>query len=462
MTPEPIHFIGIGGIGMSAIAQALVEKGVKITGSDLNNNQNVQRLKEMGVPIFLGHEGGNLRDAKTVVLSTAVKEDNLEYQAAKAHGLTILHRSEMLAELMNTAAERVCLAGTHGKTTTTTIMACLFEGAGKNPTVINGGIMNAYGTNTKMGDPDCFIVEADESDGSFVRFTPSIAVISNIDAEHMDHYGDFESLMRAFQTFAENTPPEGSVILGLDHPHVRILESRIKHPNILTFGFCDDAQFRAQNLQAHPNGMVFDVLVDGQIYMESVHLKAFGEHNVLNALSSIVAGYVCGFSPEDMSESLANFQGVQRRFTAIGEWNHVTFIDDYAHHPVEIEASLSSARKACRGNVIAILQPHRFSRLKHHFDDFATCCNQASRTIVLPVYPAGESPIPGYDHTTLAGKIPGPVHICEDNETLVGILSDVCAPGDMVVCMGAGSISSIARELPAQLALLQLTTKACA
>lgn len=451
MILEPIHFIGIGGIGMSAVAQALLEKGYRVSGSDLRDNPNTQRLEELGAKITIGHGAENIQGAQTVVISTAVAESNPELAAARKENLRILHRSEMLAEVMSTAAERICIAGTHGKTTTTTMMAALFEQADLNPTVINGGVMNAYGSNAKVGDSELFIVESDESDGSFTRFHPTVAVISNIDPEHMDHYGDFDSLMRSFENFAENTSPDGGVVLGIDHANVRLLKERLDHPWVTTFGFVDDAHFRAVNLRSHPEGMTFDVLYKDESYITDMQLKAFGVHNVLNALAVIAVGYLKGISVEDIALALAKYQGVQRRFTPVGTWNRVTVIDDYAHHPVEIEATLQAAKTASQGKVIAVVQPHRYSRLQNHFDEFATSCEMATFTIILPVFPAGEEPIPGIDHQHLAESMPGCVTGCDNPDELASLVSRLASPGDMVVCMGAGSISTISRKLPEQL-----------
>lgn len=451
MIVEPIHFIGIGGIGMSAIAQALLEKGYRVTGSDLNDNGNTQRLQELGAKITKGHQAENIQGAQTVVISTAVKPSNPELQAAQKDNLKILHRSEMLVEVMASAKERICIAGTHGKTSMTTMMAALFEAANVNPTVINGGIMNAYGSNTKIGADDYFIVEADESDGSFTRFAPTVAVVSNIDPEHMDHYGSFESLMEAFSTFITNAGDQGHCVLGIDHPNVRALVDTHGSSNVTTYGISENAQLQATNIQATSQGMSFDVDFNGGRFLTSVYLKAYGEHNVLNALATIATAKHYGFDGEKIKEALANFQGVQRRFTPVGNWNGVTIIDDYAHHPVEIEATLGAARKACKGNVIAVLQPHRYTRLQHHFQEFANSTQLANQSFVMPVFAAGEDPIIGSDSDALVHAIQGQAELCTDIETLTKRLKAICSPGDMVVCMGAGNITMMARELAGKL-----------
>ncbi len=440
-----IHFIGVGGIGMSGIAQLLSMRGYSISGSDLSKNSNTERLQNAGVQIEVGHGSAALEGKDVVVLSTDIKENNPELQEARARNLPILHRADMLALLM-VEKKGIAISGTHGKTTTTALTGWVFETAGLAPTVINGGIMNAWGSNIKAGEGDWCIAEADESDGSFLKLPRQISLITNIDPEHMDHYGSLEELHKAFETFAT----QGTAILGIDHPAVYALWQKIKatHPCI-TYGLHKEADVRAQNIRFTPRGSVFE-LVKGDQTLE-IFLSLYGQHNVLNALGVAAIALECGITASALQKAFSSFAGVQRRFTVVGEWDGITIIDDYAHHPVEIRATLRAAKDATQGRVIAVLEPHRYSRLAHHFQDFATCCEGADITIVLPVYAARELPLTGINHKALATAMTGDVHVCDGSEALSDLLQKITTKGDMIICLGAGSISSIAHGLPAAL-----------
>jgi len=457
-----IHFVGIGGIGMSGIAEILHNLGYSVRGSDIADNYNVERLRKMGIAISIGHAAGNLDDARVVVVSSAVKADNPELVAARARLVPVVRRAEMLAELMR-LKYAIAIGGTHGKTTTTSLIATVFEAANLDPTVINGGIINAYGTNARLGDSDWMVVEADESDGSFTKLPSTVAVVTNIDAEHMDHYGTFDKLREAFRTFVENIPFYGFACLCIDHPEVQALMSKVLDRKIVTYGFSPQALVRAVNLRSEKNGVRFDVVVTDRISGESrtiadLFLPMFGEHNVQNSLAAVAVAGELGLSDQVVRTALAGFAGVKRRFTKTGEANGVTVIDDYGHHPVEIAAVLRAARSATAGNVIAVVQPHRFSRLANLFEQFCTCFNDADTVIVADVYPAGEAPIPGIDKDGLVKGLQehghrhaAPLATPKDLATQV---AGIAKPGDMVVCLGAGSISLWAHALPGELEAL--------
>lgn len=442
---KSIHFIGVGGIGMSGIAQLLCMRGYRVSGSDLSRNANTERLQNAGVQIELGHGAAALEGKDVVVISTDIKEDNLELKEARMRKLPILHRADMLALLME-GKKGIAISGTHGKTTTTALAGWVFETAGFTPTVINGGIINAWESNIKAGEGDWCIAEADESDGSFLKLPRQISLITNIDPEHMDHYGSLEKLHAAFETFAM----QGTAVLGIDNSTVYALWQKIKetHPCI-TYGLHEDADVRAQNIRFTPRGSVFDLIKKGQT--QEMSLSLYGQHNVLNALGVAAIALECGITDAALTTAFGSFAGVQRRFTVVGEWEGVTIIDDYAHHPVEIRATLRAAKDATQGRVIAVLEPHRYSRLSHHFQDFTTCCEEADVTIVLPVYAARELPQMGITHEALATAMTGDVHVCDLPEALPNLLQKITTKGDMVICLGAGSISSIARALPAAL-----------
>jgi len=458
-----IHFVGIGGIGMSGIAEILHHQGYQVQGSDQADNYNVKRLRERGIPVSIGHRSENLGDASVVVISSAVKPSNPEVIAARAALLPVVRRAEMLGELMR-LKWAVAVGGTHGKTTTTSLVASLFDSAGLNPTVINGGIINDYGTNARLGSGDWMVVESDESDGSFTRLPATIAVVTNIDPEHMDHYHDFDAVRAAYDTFVQNIPFYGFAVLCIDHPEVQAMIPRVADRRIVTYGFSAQADVRAINLRADTTGTSFDVVFTdrktrAQTTLADVRLAVIGQHNVQNALAGLAIGHQLGFGETALRSGLSKFGGVKRRFTRTGEVNGITVVDDYGHHPVEIATTLKAARQAAgTGRVIAVVQPHRYSRLASLFNDFCTSCNEADVVIVADVYAAGESPIEGADRDALVAGMREhghrEVHALPNPEALPELITSLAHAGDLVICLGAGSISSWAQALPEQLAQL--------
>jgi UDP-N-acetylmuramate--alanine ligase len=458
----PIHFVGIGGIGMSGIAEVLHNLGYRVQGSDLAESANTRRLAGLGIPVRVGHSSDNLGEAKVIVVSSAVKPDNPEVLAARSRRLPIVRRAEMLGELMRLKWS-ITIAGTHGKTTTTSMIGALLETAGLDPTVINGGIINAYGTNTRLGAGDWMVVEADESDGTFTRLPATIAVVTNIDPEHLDFYGDFAALQQAFETFIGNIPFYGFAVLCIDHPVVQGMIARLSERRILTYGFSPQADVRAVNIRLGPDGSRYDAVIAGRISGEErtiadLFLPMFGEHNVQNSLSAVAIAEEMGLGDEVVRRSMRGFKGVRRRFTKTGEWNGVTIVDDYGHHPVEIAAVLKAARAIVAGRVIAVVQPHRYTRLAHLFDGFCTCFNDADIVLVADVYPAGEAPIEGISGPALVAGLSAHGHrnarALAGPEQLAPLLREIARPGDMVVCLGAGSVTNWANSLPAELARL--------
>lgn len=448
---KKIHFIGVGGIGMSGIAQLLAQRGYHVSGSDLSSNGNTARLQKMGVQVEFGHMATILKDKDLVVISTDIKEDNPELMQARTQNLPILHRAEMLALLME-GFHGIAISGTHGKTTTTALMGWVLETAGLDPTVINGGIMNIWESNIKDGQGHWCVVEADESDGSFIKLPREMALVTNIDPEHMDHYGCLDKLYDAFETFTTQLSAGGVAFLGIDHPQVYALWQKIKlKQRCVTYGTHPEAEVRADHICMTQNGATFELLRKEENY--PILLSLYGHHNVLNALGVAAVAFECGIDEKTLKQSFASFQGVQRRFTHVGDWQGVKIIDDYAHHPVEIRATLSAAKEASEGRVIAVLEPHRYSRLAHHFQDFATCCEGADMTIVLPVYAAREAPREGIDHEALVSVMKGDVYSCNGPQDLPPLVKKLAQEGDMVVCLGAGNISTLARALPMQLSL---------
>ena len=457
-----IHFVGIGGIGMSGIAEVMHNLGYQVQGSDAAEGANVLRLRERGVPIALGHAPENLGAARVVVVSSAVTGDNAEVAAACANFVPVVRRAEMLAELMRFKWS-IAVGGTHGKTTTTSMIGAFLDAAAFDPTVINGGIINAYGSNARTGDGDWMVVEADESDGTFVKLPSTIAVVTNIDPEHLDFYGDFETERRAFQAFVENIPFYGFAAMCIDHPEVHALCGRISDRKLITYGFNPQADIRAENLRVSETGSHYDVVVadrqrGASRTIAGVRLAMPGRHNVQNSLAAFAVARGLEVDGGVVREALADFAGVRRRFTRTGEAGGIVVIDDYAHHPVEIAAVLDAAREVTRGRVIAVVQPHRYSRLAHLFDDFCTCFNDADSVLIAPVYPAGEAPIPGADRDALVDGLRQHGHrsaaAFEGAEDIAAAVALLARNGDIVVCMGAGTISAWANALPEQLAAI--------
>jgi UDP-N-acetylmuramate--alanine ligase len=456
----PIHFVGIGGIGMSGIAEVLLNLGYKVQGSDASENANVKRLIEKGAIIFVGHDAKNLGDAGVVVVSTAIKRDNPELIAAREKRLPVVRRAEMLAELMR-LKQCVAIAGTHGKTTTTSLVATLLDAGGLDPTVINGGIINAYGTNARLGAGEWMVVEADESDGTFLKLPADVAIVTNIDPEHLDHFHTFDAIKDAFRHFIENLPFYGFAVMCLDHPTVQEVVGRIEDRRVITYGENPQADVRLLDVNLEGGVCRFNVLLRDTktaqaTYLDNLLLPMPGHHNALNATGAIAVAYQLGLSPDQIRAALAGFSGVKRRFTRTGAWNGVEFFDDYGHHPVEVAAVLKAARASTKGKVVAVMQPHRFTRLQSLFDPFATCFNDADVVIIADVYPAGEQPIPGVDRDALVNAIRAHGHRramgLPSPEVLPAMVREIVAPGDYVVCLGAGNITQWAYALPEQLA----------
>ncbi|RYH07687.1 UDP-N-acetylmuramate--L-alanine ligase [Tropicimonas sp. IMCC6043] len=451
----PIHFVGIGGIGMSGIAEVLLTHGYSVQGSDLKESKITERLKSLGARIFIGQQEDNLEGAEVVVISSAIKPGNPELDGARARGLPVVRRAEMLAELMRLKSN-VAIAGTHGKTTTTTMVATLLDAGGIDPTVINGGIIHAYGSNARAGQGEWMVVEADESDGTFNRLPATIAIITNIDPEHMEHWGTIEALRQGFKTFVENIPFYGLAICCTDHPEVQALVGRITDRRVVTYGFNAQADVRAVNLTYKAGVAHFDIVLrNDEMVIEGCTLPMPGDHNVSNALAAVAVARHLGMKADEIRDALAGFGGVNRRFTKVGEVNGVTIIDDYGHHPVEIAAVLKAARQASEGRVIAVHQPHRYSRLHNLFDDFCSCFNEADVVAIAEVFAAGEEPIEGADRDSLVAGLIRHGHrharalLSEDD--LERLVREQTQPGDMVVCLGAGTISAWANALPERL-----------
>ncbi|HEX3421886.1 MAG TPA: UDP-N-acetylmuramate--L-alanine ligase [Sphingomicrobium sp.] len=450
-----IHFVGIGGIGMSGIAEVMHQLGYKVQGSDLSDSYVVEKLRKEGIPVSIGHSADNLGDAAVVVCSTAIKESNPEIQAAAERRLPRVRRAEMLAELMR-MQKTVAVAGTHGKTTTTSMIAALLDSGGLDPTVINGGIINSYGSNARLGKSDWWVIEADESDGSFLRLDGTIAVVTNIDPEHLEHYGSFDAVKDAFVEFVENVPFYGLAVLCVDHPEVQNILGRIRDRRIVTYGFSALADVRADNVTPVSGGSRFDAVVlerEGERRtIEGVHVPIPGRHNVQNALAAIAVALELGISDTDILRAFERFDGVKRRFTRIGVADGAIIIDDYAHHPTEIRAVLAAAREGAEGRVIAVVQPHRYTRLQSLMDEFQSAFNDADVVFVAPVYPAGEEPIEGVDANALADGLRAHGHRMVRSVSDLGDLScalrDLAAEGDMIICMGAGDITKWASALP--------------
>ena len=458
-TVGPIHFVGIGGIGMSGIAEVMRTLGYQVQGSDIADNYNVARLRKAGITVNIGHRAENLGEAQVIVVSSAVKKDNPELMAARARFLPVVRRAEMLAELMRFKS-CVAVGGTHGKTTTTSMVAALLDAGGLDPTVINGGIINAYGSNARLGEGEWMVVESDESDGTFVKLPADVVIVTNIDPEHLDHYGTFEAAKEAYLAFVENIPFYGFAVMCMDHPEVQALIGRVRDRHVITYGRSPQADARLIGGSYEADGNRFAVqITDRRVKqtrtIENLVLKMPGEHNLLNATSAVAVAAELGIDDDAIRSGLAGFAGVKRRFTRTGEAGGVEIFDDYGHHPVEIAAVLEAARGVSKGRVVAVVQPHRYSRLSSLFNEFCSCFNDADAVIVAPVYAAGETPIEGASHTHLAEGLRdrGHRHVTtiEGPEELAEAVRGLVKPGDIVVCLGAGSISQWAYALPSEL-----------
>jgi len=454
----PVHFIGIGGIGMSGIAEIMLRIGYMVQGSDAKPSANVERLRALGAKISIGHDAANVEGASAVVYSTAVKPDNPEMVAGRERRLPLVRRAEMLAELMRLQFS-VGVAGTHGKTTTTSMVAALLDAGGMDPTVVNGGIINAYGTNAKVGEGDWIVVEADESDGTFLKLRSTVAIVTNIDPEHLDHYGDFDAVKQAFEDFVENIPFYGFAMVCIDDPDVQTVAARVENRRLVTYGLSPQAEVRAERIRMGPEGARFDVAIaprDGEVVrIEDLHLPMAGDHNVQNALAAIGVARELGVSEAQIRQGLAGFGGVRRRFTTTGVADGIRIIDDYGHHPVEIAAVMKAARAVTGGRVIAVVQPHRYTRLRDLFSEFCRCFNDADVAIVADVYPAGEAPLEGVGRDALVEGLRRYGHrralALETPGDLSRMILEEAKPGDVVVCLGAGDITNWAYALPAEL-----------
>lgn len=464
-----LHFVGIGGIGMSGIAEILVMQGYRVQGSDLKESANVKRLRDKGVQIAIGHDAKNIETSDgqmpaAVVISSAVKQDNVELIAARAAKVPVIRRAEMLAELMR-LKWAIAIGGTHGKTTTTSMVGEMMQTAEFDPTVINGGIVNSFGSNTRLGEGEWMVVEADESDGTFTRLPARVAVVTNMDAEHMEHYGSFEQVRKAYQQFILNLPFYGFAVLCIDHPEVQALIPHVSDRKIITYGFNPQADVRASNIRSDASGSLFDVRFAGWLFddgkaleLKDIYLPMLGEHNVQNSLVALAIAQQMNVAPPVMKKGLGGFNGVKRRFTKTGEVQGITIIDDYAHHPIEIETVLKTARNAAshnNGRVIAVMQPHRYSRLHDLFEDFSTCFNDADSVLIADVYEAGEDPIEGVDKFSLVQAIAARGHrdvqALPSRDQLASMVAEKAQSGDFVICMGAGDITAWAYDLPQQL-----------
>ncbi|MEL6608140.1 MAG: UDP-N-acetylmuramate--L-alanine ligase [Pseudomonadota bacterium] len=452
----PIHFVGIGGIGMSGIAEVLLNHGYVVQGSDLKTSKITDRLDRNGALIFEGQRAENLDDAAVVVISSAIKPGNPELDEARRRGLPVVRRAEMLAELMRLKSN-IAVAGTHGKTTTTTMVATLLDAGNFDPTVVNGGIIHAFDSNARTGQGEWMVVEADESDGTFNRLPATIAIVTNIDPEHMEHWGDFDTLRQGFLDFVSNIPFYGLAVCCTDHPEVQSLVGKITDRRVVTFGFNAQADVRAVNLTYKAGIAHFDIALQAEdAVIEGCTLPMPGDHNVSNALSAVAVARELGMKREEIRTALAAFGGVNRRFTKVGEVDGVTIIDDYGHHPVEIAAVLKAARQSTEGRVIAVHQPHRFTRLHSLFEDFCTCFNEADVVAIADIFAAGEDPIPGAGRDDLVAGLISHGHrharALLDQDDLTRLVREQARPGDMVVCLGAGTISAWANALPTELA----------
>ena len=458
----PIHFVGIGGIGMSGIAEVLCNLGYTVQGSDVAEGANVARLRDKGIEVMVGHKAENVAGVDVLVVSTAIKRDNPELMAARGQRIPVVRRAEMLAELMRLKS-CIAIAGTHGKTTTTSMVATLLDAGNLDPTVINGGIINAYGTNARLGAGEWMVVEADESDGTFLKLPADVAIVTNVDPEHLDHFKTFDAVQDAFRNFVENVPFYGFAVMCIDHPVVQALVGKIEDRRIITYGENPQADARLADLAPFTGGSRFRVefrnRTTGAAHeITDLVLPMPGRHNALNATAAIAVAHEIGISDDAIRRALAGFGGVKRRFTRTGEWNGVTVIDDYGHHPVEIAAVLKAARESTPGRVIAVVQPHRYTRLQSLFEEFCTCFNDADTVVVADVYPAGEAPIPGVDRDAFVLGLRAHGHrevvALPGADKLAPLVRDIAKPSDFVICLGAGNITQWAYALPGELKAL--------
>jgi UDP-N-acetylmuramate--alanine ligase len=456
----PLHFVGIGGIGMSGIASVMKNFGYEVTGSDAKDGPNIERLRGQGIWVAIGHKAENAANAGVVIVSSAIKNGNPEVEAARSRGVPIVRRAEMLAEIMR-LKWTVAIGGTHGKTTTTSMIAALLDAGGKDPTVINGGIINAYGANTRMGEGEWMVVEADESDGTFTRLRATAVVVTNMDPEHLDHYGSVEAMNDAYCRFVENIPFYGFAVMCVDHPQVKALADKVRDRRVIRYGFDDSADVRAVNVRPAREGVTFDVVARRRgegpgVTLHDLFLPVAGRHNLQNAVAAIAVARELGVTDEGIRKGLKKFAGVKRRFTTVGYWNEVRIVDDYGHHPVEIAAVLQAAREMTQGRVIAIAQPHRYTRLRDLFDQFCTCFKDADVVAIADVYAAGEAPIEGVSAGALAAAMRkagrSDAQRLENLDGLAEFVRANAKPGDIVVCLGAGDITHYANALPAKLA----------
>ncbi|MGD9967716.1 MAG: UDP-N-acetylmuramate--L-alanine ligase [Hyphomonadaceae bacterium] len=455
----PIHFVGIGGIGMSGIAAVMKNLGYEVTGSDAKEGANIERLRDCGIKVSIGHKAENAANAGVVVISSAIKNGNPEVDNARWRGVPVVRRAEMLAEIMR-LKWTVAIGGTHGKTTTTSMIAALLDAGGKDPTVINGGIINAYGANAHMGEGEWMVVEADESDGTFTRLRATAVVVTNMDPEHLDHYGSVEAMNDAYRQFVENIPFYGFAVMCTDHPKVAELAALVRDRRVITYGFGDDADVRAVNIRPEREGATFDVVARRKgagpgVTLHDLFLPVAGRHNLQNAVAAIAVARELGVTDAGIRSGLRKFAGVKRRFTTTGYWNEVRIVDDYGHHPVEIAAVLSAARETTEGRVIAVVQPHRYTRLRDLFDDFSRCFKDADLIAVADIYTAGESPIDGVSADALVAGIARTGHAgarrLASLDDLAALVRNEAKPGDIVVCLGAGDITAYANALPGKL-----------
>jgi UDP-N-acetylmuramate--alanine ligase len=457
----PIHFVGIGGIGMSGIAAVMKNLGYEVTGSDAKDGANTERLRAQGIPVSIGHKPENLGKAGVVVISSAIKNGNPEVDLARQRGVPVVRRAEMLAEIMR-LKWTVAIGGTHGKTTTTSMIAALLDAGAKDPTVINGGIINAYGANTRMGEGEWMVVEADESDGTFTRLRASAVVVTNMDPEHLDHYGSAEAMNDAYKQFVENIPFYGFAIMCLDHPQVQALAAQVRDRRIISYGFNPQADVCAVNVRPSREGSTFDVVARRRgagpgVTLHDLFLPVAGRHNVQNAVAAIAVARELGVNDDGIRKGLEKFEGVKRRFTTTGYWNDVRIVDDYGHHPVEIAAVLAAAREMSEGGrVLAVVQPHRYTRLRDLFKEFSTCFNDADVVTIADVYTAGETPIDGINSDALVMSLKSHGHRdarrISNLDSLADFVRAEARPGDIVVCLGAGDITQFANALPGRLA----------